>query len=150
MVNKGRFFYYLGIILFFSISLYFTISIILFQQNITKSSNEINVVSGDSALVTNVIDGDEIGVQLNDMKFVVRILGISSFDPNVDDPFTQNISKSTYDYLKSALLNSQVKIVFDEYKKDSKSRLLAYIYKDSSDIGKELISKGFNASLYKI
>jgi micrococcal nuclease len=142
MINKSTYFYYSGISLFFLISLYFTISIILFQTEIKKSESDFTVNSGDTAKVTRIIDGDELAVQVKDMKFVVRILGISSFDAMADDPATQNIGKSAFNYLKSQLENNNIILVFDEFKKDNKNRLLSYIYLNNKDIGNELISNG--------
>ncbi|MBW1898120.1 MAG: thermonuclease family protein [Deltaproteobacteria bacterium] len=123
-------------------SLFFTASVTSFKKELNLSATTLEINSGQEARVVKIIDGDEVSVVTKNQQMVVRILGIFSFDPTVNDPGYQNIAQSAFSYLKNELLDRKIKIVFDEFKKDSSNRLLAYLQKENLDIGKEMISKG--------
>jgi endonuclease YncB( thermonuclease family) len=123
-------------------AIFFTVSITSFKKELNLSGKILEIRSGQEAMAVKIIDGDEISVMINSQQVVVRILGIFSFDPTVNDPLYQNIGKSSYTFLKNTVLNKNVTLVFQEFKKDSNNRILAYVHMGKADVGKEMLSKG--------
>lgn len=130
------------IFLFSGMGLYFTINVVDFKSSLSMKPGSIEIISGQEVIVNEIIDGDEVSVKLNNKVFIVRILGIKSFNPTVNDPVIQNFAKTTLRYLKNKLLNKNIKLVFDEIKFDSKKRLLSYLEINGSDIGKNMVKEG--------
>lgn len=131
-------------ILLFSASTYFTWKVIKFKQELNYSVKDLEIYSGMEGKVVKVIDGDEISLKHDNNQFIVRILGIKSFDPTITDPDFQNIGKLALYFLEKKLLNKNIKIIFEKFKLDKKNRLLAYVHVNNLDIGKEMINKGYS------
>ncbi len=123
-------------------SIFFTANIISFKEDLGKSSKDINIESGKTVKIVKIIDGDEVSAKFNNEKFIIRILGIVSYDTTINDPQVGNIAKLALNYLEKTLLNQDVIILYDEFKKDPKNRLLAYIHKDETDIGEKMVEMG--------
>ena len=132
------------IILLTVFSLFFTYNVISFKNRLSISSKNILIKSGEIVKAVKIIDGDEVLVTYKNNNFVIRLLGIVSYDPTVNDPQTRHIAKSAMLFLENNLINQEIEIIFDEYKVDSKKRLLAYIHKEKKDIGLQMISNGFS------
>lgn len=133
----------IGIFLF-SASTYFTWKVVNFKKELNHPVKDSEISSGMEGKVVKVIDGDEISLKLNNNQFIIRILGIKSFNPTVNDPNFQNIGKLALYYLQEKLINKEIKVVFEKFKLDKKKRLLAYIHFNDLDIGKEMVSKGYS------
>jgi endonuclease YncB( thermonuclease family) len=129
-------------LIFFGLSLFFTVKVAAFKKELSRSSLDVTVNSGDEVLVTHIIDGDEISVKTASQQFIVRILGIYAYDPTANDPAAQNAARSAFDYLRKHLLHHKITIVFDEFKKDSKNRVLAYVHRSDRDLGMEMVEMG--------
>ncbi len=129
---------------FLCAALYFTVSVEKFKGRLNTSSESISFASGQKATVIKIIDGDEISVKFNNSQFVVRILGISSYEPAVNDPVMENVARDTIRYLERELLNSEVELVFENFQKDKDNRVLSYVYHNKKDVGLFMIENGLS------
>ena len=104
-----------------------------------------SIAAGAEVAVVDVIDGDEVVVKTSGGEnFVVRLLGIKSFDPVVNDPSIGMFGRSAAAYLETELQDEQVTLEFEVLEKDSKGRVLAYVHKGDKDIGQDLVARGFS------
>ena len=114
--------------------------------NSMVSENEIIYIEEfQSVLVTKVIDGDTIWVEIEGIEEKVRFIGVNT--PEKDEP---GFSQAT-DYTRAMLLNRYIFLEKDVSDKDKYSRLLRYIWldipKDSSDGEKQI--KLFNGMMVR-
>lgn len=130
--------------MFLGAALFFTISVEQFKRGLNISSDDINFSSGQKVTVVKIIDGDEISVKLANAQFIVRIFGISSFEPEVNDPVIENISKESFRYLEKTILNNEVELVFEKFQKDKEKRVLSYVYYKGIDVGLDMIANGYS------
>ena len=101
------------------------------------SSDGVNVVVGDSATVTNIIDGDTIDVSINGSEYRVRYVGINT--PERDEVCFQEASNAN-----AALVQGQtVTLVRDSSETDRFGRLLRYVYVNGVNVNAELVRTGF-------
>jgi len=124
-------------------SAFFTVNVIVFKKGLQAPDEDFMIKSGTAVVVQRPLDGDEVQVVYNDIKFVVRILGIKSYDVTINDIMLQNVALMSLRYLKDNLSNKKVFLHFDDFKRDRKKRVLAYIHLDNKDIGKDMVSRGF-------
>jgi len=129
---------------FLTAALYFTISVEVFKARLHDTPENLNFASGQKVTVLKIIDGDEISVKMNNSQFIVRILGISSYEPAVNDPVLENVAKETMRYLEKTILNYDVELVFEKFQQDKDKRVLAYVYYDGTDIGLSMIQNGLS------
>lgn len=129
---------------FLGAALYFTISVEMFKSRLNNSSENINFSSGQKVTVSKIIDGDEISVKMNNSQFVVRILGISSYEPAVNDPVMENIARDAMRYLEKEILNNEIELVFEKFQKDKDNRVLSYVYYKGADVGLYMIGNGLS------
>jgi len=132
----------LAVVMLAGSSLFFTLQVITFKKDLTGGSKTLTIESGEKVTIHKIIDGDEVAVSLRDKNFVVRILGIRSYDPTINDFQFQNAGQLAYSYLEENLLNKEAEVRFEKLKLDSKKRLLAYIHSGDKDIGADMISRG--------
>lgn len=83
---------------FLCAALYFTVSVEKFKSRLYNTTENLNFTSGQKITALKIIDGDEIAVKMNSSRFVVRIPGISSYEPSVKDPVMENIARDTLRY----------------------------------------------------
>ena len=99
---------------------------------------EVDTIEGETAVVTHVIDGDTIDVEMNGQEFRVRYIG-------VDTP-----ERETFYYAEATEANRQmvagqtVTMVKDVSETDRNGRLLRYIYLDDGTfVNAELVQQGY-------
>lgn len=137
------------VIVLFGASLFFTVQVVAFKKSLLSGSGAAGLKSGQTAIVTNIIDGDEVTVKAGEETVRVRLLGVYSYDTTADDPLVKPMARLAFLHLDRTLRNEKVEIVFDELKFDSRKRLLAYLHKDGSDVGMEMITKGLSLAYTK-
>lgn len=93
------------------------------------------VTSAKTYLVTNVIDGDTIELK-NNVK--VRLIGVDAPELSNHECYS-NKSKNK---LETLILGKRVKLIYDEEKTDSFGRKLAFVYRGSKFINKQILSSG--------
>ena len=84
--------------------------------------------------VTRIIDGDTIEVDDNE---TIRLLGINTPERG------EKYYKEAKEFLEMVLMNKTIKLEFGKDKKDKYGRTLAYIFRDSSNVNKELVDEGY-------
>lgn len=129
---------------FLGVSIYFTLEVNHFKNKLNRSSKNLSFSSGVQVEVAKVIDGDEISVSYGKKQFVVRILGIKSFNPNVNDPKIQNIAYASLQFLNKELAKQKIELKFKKFMQDSRNRVLAYVEKNGKDIGLQMVQKGLS------
>jgi micrococcal nuclease len=91
--------------------------------------------------VVEVIDGDTYKLS-NGEK--VRLIGINT--PELDNPKSgpEIYGMEAYEFIKPLLFQQEVKIKYDEAKRDKYQRLLVYMYlKDGTFVNAMLVEKGY-------
>lgn len=144
MKVTNNFFYWLLIAILLGFATFFTYRVNSFKKSLTEVSEEIVLESGAEVDFFKAVDGDEIAVSLENENFVVRILGIKSFDPTVNDPQVAGIAQQSLAFLSNQLQGKKLILTFETFLKDSKQRVLAYVEVDGQDIGFEMVKKGMS------
>jgi len=88
---------------------------------------------GEEALVTQVVDGDTITVE-GGMR--IRLLGIDAREKG------EEFYKEAKDFLKSRILNKEVKLEKDATDKDQYGRYLRYVWLNDTLINAEIVKEG--------
>ncbi len=123
-------------------SLFFTVRVVAFKGTLRTQGGVQALQSGQKARVSRVLDGDEVVVLLGAEPLTVRILGISTFNPTLNDPQIQPAALRTLQHLEQTLAGREVALVFDELKYDARKRLLAYVHLAGMDVGRDLVGRG--------
>lgn len=93
---------------------------------------------GEAAIVTWVIDGDTIDVEIDGEEFRVRYIGIDT--PERDEPFYEQASA----FNRDLVAGETVILVKDVSDTDRYGRLLRYIYlQDGTFVNREIVANGF-------
>lgn len=124
-------------------SAFFTYRVEGFRAKVSKARLEGVVSSGAEVQVVDIIDGDEIVVKTpEESGFVIRILGIKSFDPVAADPVVGAVGQQARQYLLDRLQGETAIIEFDEFAKDTRGRLLSYLKLGDIDVGEDMVARG--------
>jgi micrococcal nuclease len=95
------------------------------------------VPAGEEAVVTDVIDGDTIEVQMNGQTYRVRYIGINT--PEWDEPCGEEASAAN-----ALLVSGQtVTLVRDISETDQYGRLLRYVYVGDLFVNEYLVAQGW-------
>lgn len=122
------------IVVLLACSAFFTYQVEGFRARVSKARLTGVIASGTQAQVVNVVDGDELVVKTaEDSGFVIRILGIKSFDPVAAEPAVGAVGLQARHYLLDTLEGRTVTIEFDEFAKDPRGRLLAFVRLGNDD-----------------
>lgn len=133
-----------------SISLFFFVQVERYRAELTRT-DEAAFRTGDIVTIVGILDGDEVLIQkASGEKAQVRLLGIQSFNPIVNDPVLAQVGKACFNFLISTYVDKEAQITINEsLKVDSEGRLLAYLAvreepstEYSLDIGLDLIHRG--------
>lgn len=107
-------------------------------QEATRTPTSIADRVGEIALVTRVLDGDTIEVQMEDDIFLVRYIGIDS--PEAGQPLGQEASE----FNRQLVEGKKVILEKDVSDTDRYDRLLRYVYlPDGTFVNAALIAAGF-------
>lgn len=124
-------------------SAFFTYRVEAFRARTSKARLTATISSGTEVAVERVIDGDEISVRsAEDRSFLVRLLGIKSFEPGANDPDVGIFGRSAVAFLEQKLAGETARVEFEEFKTDRSGRLLAYVRLGDEDVGRSLIERG--------
>jgi len=106
-------------------------------SNDTGTGNTTTTISGDTAQVTRIIDGDTIDVEMNGVRYRVRYIGMNT--PEKDQPCYQEATDAN-----AALLSGKtVTLVKDTSETDVYGRLLRYVYVGDTFVNAELVREGW-------
>ena len=137
-----NFIFWLITFLFAGTSFFYTYNVISFKNRQGGKSGPVNFNSGQKVIVAGIIDGDEITVKMGEARFIVRILGIWSFDATANDTLTQGQGRAAVNYLQANVLNAEVILEFDKFTIDRNNRLLACVRKNGRDVGLDMVASG--------
>jgi micrococcal nuclease len=104
---------------------------------------------GDTYMVTRVVDGDTIEVQIGGTRQKVRYIGINT--PETVDPRrpVQCYGHEASQKNKELVEGRQVRLVKDVSETDKYGRLLRYVYVGDTFVNLELVRQGYaHASTY--
>lgn len=103
-----------------------------------------NEVVGETAVVTQIIDGDTIDVEINGETYRVRYIGMDT--PERDEPLFREAAEAN----ARLVAGQTVILVKDVSETDRYGRLLRYVYlEDGTFVNGELVRRGFaQASSY--
>lgn len=90
----------------------------------------------EPALVTRIVDGDTIHVNINGTDETIRLLGINT--PEKNKPYYQEAK----DFLKKEIENKSIEILRDTEDTDRYDRKLRYIFYNNQLINVEIVQEG--------
>ena len=106
----------------------------------TLTPTSTATLSGESATVTQVIDGDTIAVSIGGVEYVVRYIGVDT--PERNDPCGPEAAAAN-----AALVGGQtVRLVKDVSETDRYGRLLRYVYVGGLFVNEQLVRDGWARS----
>ncbi|MEK7539765.1 MAG: thermonuclease family protein [Patescibacteria group bacterium] len=97
-------------------------------------------VSAKTVTVERVIDGDTF-VTIDDEH--IRLIGVDTPELDSDDCYSQKAKT----FLEDKILGKNVRLDYDEDRKDSFGRTLAYVYQGDSFINKKILKQGYGTVL---
>lgn len=96
-----------------------------------------SIIVGDSGVVTQIIDGDTIDVNINGTEYRVRYVGVNT--PERDEVCYQEAKDAN-----AALVQGQtVTLVRDVSETDRYGRLLRYVYVNGVNVNAQLVTEGY-------
>lgn len=106
-----------------------------------KSAKQVQVSNEltSQALVTRVVDGDTIDVQINGQKEVIRLIGINA--PETNDCFGKEATDKALSLLSSKAVNLEADPTQDD--RDKYRRLLRYVFVDGANFEELMVREGF-------
>ena len=106
-----------------------------------------NKIKQTPAYVLYVIDGDTIIVNIDNMEYKVRLIGIDAPEiANIEEnKKAECFADESTKKLKELVLNKEIVLISDSLSdnKDKYNRLLRYIYINDLDINAEMIKNGY-------
>lgn len=98
--------------------------------------------SGDGATAVMILNGDEFVIEHDKLRARVRMLGIKSFDPVVNEREVTAYGDASVQFLKQWILNKEIRLFFDDPKQDEHGRYLAFVYLGDIDINQLMVAEG--------
>jgi endonuclease YncB( thermonuclease family) len=102
----------------------------------TRRPNTDTPDQGESGIVTRVIDGDTIEVEIDDIIYDVRYIGINT--PERSDPCFDEATNANAEFVQGRV----VRLERDTSDTDRFGRLLRYVYVDDTFVNEELVQMG--------
>jgi micrococcal nuclease len=114
-----------------------------FETNTPGHACVSSAARREEALVTQVVDGDTIGVEVNGVPFRVRYIGIDA--PEMpDEPGAKDSSSAN----RSLVEGKRIVMIRDLSEADKYGRLLRYVFADGVFVNLELVRQGFARAGY--
>jgi micrococcal nuclease len=99
------------------------------------------------AYVTRVVDGDTVEVRLDGEEEDVRYIGVDTPETVEPGEPVQCFGKRASDFNHGLVEGKQVRLVFDEERRDVYGRLLAYVYLGDRFVNADLLRQGLARTL---
>lgn len=113
---------------------------------ISENTESVLPASSATAVVTRVVDGDTIHVEIDGEEETIRMIGVDTPESVKTNTPVQCFAKEASDKTKALLLNKTVRLENDpsQDEQDRYGRLLRYVYlEDGTLINEKLIAEGF-------
>ena len=98
-------------------------------------------------LVTRVVDGDTVEVQLRGEEEDVRYIGVDTPETVAPGAPVDCFGPRASHFNEGLVEGERVRLVFDEELRDDYGRLLAYVYLGDRFVNAELVQRGYARSL---
>lgn len=119
------------------------------EEEQTKDGAAVEPLVKETYLVTRVIDGDTIVVQMNGTEKTLRYIGIDTPETVQPSGIIECFGQEASDRNRELVLGKMVKLVRDVSDTDRYGRLLRYVYIDDKLINLSLVQDGYaNANSY--
>ena len=126
----------------FGLSTFFAVSVEM-RRNSNHPPDELaKIKSGETVRVVRIVKGDEIVVEKGKSTARVRMLGIHSFDPVVNEFEITAFGRAAVSFLEQWMLDRPVRLVFEDLIQDTRGRYLAYVERDGVDLNRRMIEEG--------
>lgn len=114
--------------------------------SIEKPKKVPAIIPGTYYIVTDVVDGDTMKINVEGSTVTIRLIGIDT--PETVDPRkpVECFGKEASNYLESLLLNTTITLAYDEHQKSvgAYNRINAYVYNQNGlFINHHLIEEGY-------
>lgn len=129
---------------FFGAASYFTWRVQGLKNKLGAVADGVEFVSGQKVKVVQIVSGHEIAIEYEGKQSKVRMLGITSYAANVNDPLLENVARGAVRYLEENVLHKEIQVMFPKFQKDSYNRILGFIYVSDKDIGLEMVRQGLS------
>jgi endonuclease YncB( thermonuclease family) len=129
----------------FALSAYFVVSVEMRRRASHVPEQAAKIKNGETVRVVRIVKGDEIAVEKGLATARVRMLGIHSFDPVVNEFEITAFGRAAVGFLEQWTLNRPVRLHFDDPIQDVRGRYLAYIERDGLDLNRRMIEEGVTA-----
>ncbi len=134
--------------LLFVSTAFFTVQVELRRSTWKANKSSATLDSGEKVELVTVVDGDEVSVKRDKDVFVIRLLGIKSFDGKVVEPGISEFGMACAASLRNTLgKTGDLTVNFTKFKKDKHNRVLAYLHKGPQDVGRGLVAQGHSLVL---
>jgi len=107
------------------------------EPTATEPSSPTPIPKSQTARVIRIIDGDTIEVQIDDVSYKVRLIGVDA--PEQGQPFYEE----AMEYNREFVENQTVVLVRDVSETDKYGRLLRYVYVGDIFVNAELVRRGY-------
>ena len=111
------------------------------------NGSDEDLAGSESVLVTRVVDGDTVEVQLNGNEEDVRYIGVDTPETVAPGEPVDCFGPRASHFNEALVEGEQVRLVFDEELRDDYGRLLAYVYLAERFVNAELVRRGYARSL---
>ena len=101
------------------------------------------------ALVVSAVDGDTIDIKVDKTIMRVRMIGIDTPESVHPEKPVQRFAKEASAYTRLKLLGKNIRLEYEEEKKDEYGRLLAYVFFDDLFFNAHLIEEGYAKAFLK-
>jgi endonuclease YncB( thermonuclease family) len=98
----------------------------------------------DKAVVSRVIDGDTIEVNINNQIELFELIGVDAPEFSSMSESGKSLAEEAFNFTKANLEGQSVLISFDEQERDESGRLLGYVFLSSGEFfNAKLLAKGY-------
>ena len=98
----------------------------------------------ETAFCTRVIDGDTIVINRGGKEEKVRLIGVDAPETKHPKKPVERFGKEAYLFTKEMVEGKEVRLEFDQQRRDRYGRLLAYVYlMDGTFLNAEIIRQGY-------
>lgn len=102
----------------------------------------IELASGDLVQAVELRKADEIVVEKDGQRATVRLLGVVSFDEEINDPAAARWRAAARAFLEVSLLRKEATLTLGPAPNDQSGRFLGNLAVGGSDVGRSLIEQG--------
>jgi micrococcal nuclease len=112
-----------------------------------ERSNQDGPTAGALALVTRVVDGDTVEVQLGGREEDVRYIGVDTPESVAPGQPVECYGNDASEFNRNLVEGERVRLEYGAERRDVYGRLLAYVYLRGDLVNAELLQRGYARTL---